>query len=432
MKRLIVLLILFSFLQRNSKAQHILCGYDLAVEHLEKQYPGYKKSIDKTFKDAKINATPLRSSASVYNIPVVVHVVWNEEEERLAESLITSQIDILNEDFQRLNEDAHNIRDIFTDAVGNPMIQFTLEEVIYVETETMFEINLLAGTLADDVKLTSAGGSDPRDVSSFLNIWVCKLQPLTIAGQFLGQILGYAYPPNDLDNWPTEFQAPDPNFDGVVLDYRVVGKNNPYTIDPGLGYEIQFAKGRSAVHEVGHYLGLRHIWGDGDLTSANSCDFDDGIEDTPNQGSSSNILSCNATQNTCSSSLDDLPDMIENYMDYSEESCQNSFTIGQIEIMRSVLENQRCQLIQDCSLSARQLESISLDIFPNPSTGTFQLNSGQVDINEFKVEILDISGNSHPINLNSNLIQLNEFAPGIYIIKGTNDKQIFQQKLIKH
>ncbi len=432
MNRVILLVLSLAIFNIPTWAQHVPCGYDLVVEQMERKYPGYKKSINKTFQDAKKNTTSLRSSSMVYNIPVVVHVVWNEEEEMLDDSLITSQIEVLNEDFRRLNKDADQIRDIFSDVVDDPMIEFTLEEVVYVKTDSLFSFDFANG-LPDGVKFNNSGGSDAWDNLSYLNIWVCKIQPIEFAGQVAGIIFGYSYPPNNLDNWPPEAAIPDPSFDGVVLDYRTVGKNNPYTIDPGAGEEIQLAKGRTAVHEIGHYLGLRHIWGDGDYFSANSCDFDDGIEDTPNSGSSS-LSDCNNLQNTCSSTMDDLPDMIENFMDYSDENCQNSFTIGQIELMRSVLENQRCQLVQgipNCAVSTSQLQEIKINIHPNPSTGLFQLNSTTLNLENFNLDIIDISGKAYPVNIQTKTLDLSEFTSGIYIIRGSNGKQIFQQKLIK-
>lgn len=430
MRRVFLLCLSLYLLGSPLSAQHLPCGYDLAVEQMEQKYPGYKKSIRNTFLDAKNNIKLLRRSSMVYNIPVVVHVVWNEPVEMLADSLITSQIDILNEDFRRMNTDADNIRDIFSDIVGDPMIEFTLAEVIYVETNTLFELDLLSGTLPDNVKFGDSGGSDAWDPQSYLNIWICKIQPISFGGQSLGQILGYSYPPNDLANWPPEAAIPDPDVDGVVLDYRVVGRDNPHTIDPGTGVEVQYVKGRTAVHEVGHYLGLRHIWGDGGPL-ADSCDFDDGIEDTPNSAIQS--TGCDALQNTCISPVDTLPDMIENFMDYSHENCTNSFTIGQIELMRSVLENQRCQLVQlvDCSVSTSQLVEVKLDIYPNPSTGLFYISSPSLELMDFDLDIIDISGKTSLVHLQGQTLDLSRITPGTYILRGKNEQHIFQQKLIK-
>jgi len=121
-------------------------------------------------------------------------------------------------------------------------------------------------------------------------------------------------------------------------------------------------------------------------------------------------------------------------MDYSNEICQNSFTIGQIELMRSVLENQRCQLIQvidNCTVSTNNSIEISLDIMPNPSSGLFYLNGAQLDLTKFDIKLYDISGKIFPLKISSNLIDLSGFNSGIYILNGSNDTQVFKLKLIK-
>ena len=150
--------------------------------------------------------------------------------------------------------------------------------------------------------------------------------------------------------------------DGVVIDYRVFGRNSPFELDLGQGTPI-VTQGRTPVHEVGHYLGLRHVWGDGGgLLGGDSCMEDDGVADTPNSGSQANF-DCDPTRNTCIDATDDLPDMIENFLDYSSEACMNSFTMGQIEIMRGVLENERCMLVDACSVLSTNALDVS-DKFP--------------------------------------------------------------------
>lgn len=428
---LFTLIILTFFLHDTLSGQIEICGHHHVLEQMEKQYPGYKKHVNQTFLDAKNNSSTLHVESMEYNIPVVVHVVWKEEEEKINEELIQSQIEILNEDYGRLNLDADSVRTLFSNVVGNPMIRFTLQEIIYTETEEEFSVNISTNELPDNVKVSGEGGSDPVDVEQHLNIWICKIQPITFAGLNLGQVLGYAYPPNDLSNWPPELMAPDPNLDGVVLDYRVVGINNPYTIDPGTGEDIQFTKGRSAVHEVGHYLGLRHVWGDGQFGAADSCNEDDGIEDTPNAGSSA-IFNCDTLQNTCSSNLNDLPDMIENFMDYSAETCQNSFTLGQIALMRGVLENQRCNLVNACmDVSTRSLQKASISVQPNPSEGQFLLSSNQINLSDFDFQLYNTAGQSLKINLTNNSLDLAEFPAGIYYLHGHNQNYSIQEKLIK-
>ena len=132
MRPLFLILLLTCITDLPLSAQHHHCGYDLIVEQLDKRYPGYKESAHKTFEDAKTRASTTNRSSTTYNIPVVVHVVWNEEEERVPDSLITSQLEVLNEDFQRQNEDADNIRDIFRDVVAVSYTHLTLPTTPYV------------------------------------------------------------------------------------------------------------------------------------------------------------------------------------------------------------------------------------------------------------------------------------------------------------
>ena len=124
----------------------------------------------------------------------------------------------------------------------------------------------------DNVKNSEQGGVDAWPTDRYLNIWVCSLENI-MCGMF-----GVAYPPVGALNWEAGTAAPSPELDGVVLDYHVVGENNP--LGEADDYYSLFTLGKTAVHEIGHYLGLIHIWGSGSA----SCDSDDGFEDTPLNG----------------------------------------------------------------------------------------------------------------------------------------------------
>jgi hypothetical protein len=192
------------------------------------------------------------------------------------------------------------------------------------------------------MKYDANGGSNAWDPKKYMNIWVCDM---TFQNQ--DRILGFAYPPYGHPSWPSSSWTADPN-QGVVLHYKVTGRNNPRSTGATLGTSN---KGRVAVHEVGHYLGLRHIWAD-DQFMANRCILDDYIDDTPLQGVGANFT-CNLTQNTCWSGQDDLPDMIENYMDYSTHDCQNLFTRQQSQVMRAALVDSRPGIISRTRIEER-------------------------------------------------------------------------------
>ncbi|HMR43894.1 MAG TPA: zinc-dependent metalloprotease, partial [Saprospiraceae bacterium] len=197
----------------------------------------------------------------------------------------------------------------------------------------------------------------------------------------------------------------------VVIDFRAFGKGS-FTV-PGVGSLP--IEGRTTVHEVGHYLGLRHISGDGfsGLLGIPDCDADDGLADTPNQGFQSQF-DCNAAQNTCDEGAGDLPDMIENYMDYSRETCQNTFTKGQVNIMRNVLEGPRRGLLETSSVETPQFEQF-IEISPNPSTALFYIKT-PADMAVKNLRISDALGRQieQVSNPATNFIDLSAQPRGVY------------------
>ena len=265
------------------------------------------------------------------------------------------------------------------------------------------------------------GGEDPWDQSRYLNIWVCNMS-INIFGTETTALLGYATPPSGLPNWPP---GSTPNLsDGVVIQFQAFGSNNPNILDAG-GGAID-VRGRTASHEVGHYLGLRHIWGDGDCTA------EDGIDDTPNADAQSN-QDCDITKNTCTDNIQgvDLPDMIENFMDYSEETCQNSFTQGQVDLMHGVLENQRFDLVNNNPAAINELDLISFSIAPNPASNQIQIESSDVIQ---KISIVSVDGQiAYTVELNntSTIINTSELARGYYYVISTSlEKQPSSQSLV--
>ena len=335
MKQTLFTAIFLSFaLGLSAQIQH-RCAYDHAIQYKDEMHPGFKASADQIFRQAQQVAAQYRGGGN-YIIPLAFHVVWKNPVEKLAECKVLEQVDILNRAFQRLNPDTVNLRSIFSGVAANPSIEFRLDTIIWIETDSQFFSGGFLPDIgfSDRVKHSGSGGSDAIATTGHLNIWACNLGS--------SGILGYAYPPAGLTNWPANSQAPTPGDDGVVVDYRIVGAEGLYVQQ---GTSIA-SKGNTGIHEVGHYLGLRHIWGDGLLAILGfpDCNADDGVTDTPNSGVPSNY-ECNLTQNTCGAgTAGDLPDMIENFMDYSDENCQNTYTAGQVAIMHGVLNLERSGL----------------------------------------------------------------------------------------
>lgn len=393
----------------------------LVLDIMENQYPGYKNQVNAAFDQAKVAG--LVKSGERKTINTVIHVVWKENAENLADSVIYRQIEILNEDYTRTNPDSSNLRPIFEPVAGNPNIDFNVIAINRVQTNTTFTVDFFGG-LADDVKRSSTGGSDAWDTEQVLNIWICKID-----GGLLGALFGYAYPPAGLSNWPNGSTSPSADLEGVVLDYRTIADNNPNPYPNPQGGGNMDLVGRTATHEVGHYLGLRHIWGDGGgFGGGDSCGADDGCADTPNQGAQSNF-DCNTNNNTCTDASNDLPDLIENHMDYSAETCKNMFTNDQIAIMRGVLEGQREGITQDY-VGLKEKTNNSFSMFPNPTNNVLTINVGENGNQPYSiVNVLGKTVKSGSIEGETTL-NLSQFKTGVYFVKvgGQNSKEV--KKLI--
>ncbi|MBR9998579.1 MAG: zinc metalloprotease, partial [Cyclobacteriaceae bacterium] len=258
----------------------------------------------------------------IYIIPVVVHVVYHEdsgiEVGNIPDEQILSQISVLNEDYRRNNPDTVNTPENFIPVAADTRIEFRLAQRDPYGAPTTGIVRLEgpksswnANSIADDQLLKSLSFWPPED---YMNIWVTDLS---------GDFLGYAqYPQTDL---PGSLPPYDRETDGVVIDYQVFGSKGMGSF-PGL--RVNFDQGRTTTHEVGHYLGLRHIWGDSDV-----CGATDYCEDTPDQ--ETNYFSCTDVAGfSCGNQ-----DMYQNYMDYTYDVCMNIFTFDQMERMRIVMEN---------------------------------------------------------------------------------------------
>ncbi|MFT2009747.1 M43 family zinc metalloprotease [Pontibacter sp. 13R65] len=254
------------------------------------------------------------SRKSTITIPVVFHVVYNTEAENIPDEQILSQLAILNADFRRQNPDTVDTPSYFKPFAADTDIEFCLASIdpngdlTTGITRTRTDKKSF-DTYRDDVKFTSRGGTDIWDSSQYLNIWICNIT---------GNTLGYS-----------SFPGFSPAIDGVVLLYSSIGAP-PYNRSAG-----PYNQGRTATHEVGHWLGLRHIWG-------GNCNNADGIADTPNQQRDTG-----GCPNEIIVSCDNGPygNMWQNYMDYTDDGCMNLFTKGQAELMQSTLATSRASIL---------------------------------------------------------------------------------------
>lgn len=460
-KKILLLPILLLFFMQISMAQHTYCGHQRAMKQLANQYPTFQETVQKTFEEAQRNRATSRST-EVHQVQVVVHVVHNTDVQNISDELIHEQIAILNEDFQSLNADQANARDMYKAIAGNAGIEFVLATTdpdgnptngitrTQTEVETFVDLDLDITTLLeaaaecgldftciqekilvggledgaangavqmDDVKRSDRGGIDPWDTDRYINIWVANLN-IDFLGQQMPAILGFAYPPVGAPNWPAEvFEEDLSSIAGVVVHHEAFGKSNA-----GEGLLGNLADGgRTTTHEMGHYFGLRHVHGDG------GCDADDGISDTPPadasqqaQADPQNLPVCADLHsiNTCDS--DDLPDMIENYMDYNAITCQNLFTQEQVDIMRAMLEGPRAGLLGQMSTSTAEeiAATQGFKVYPNPTSSTLNLTLEGYNIADFQVRIQNILGAevSVPVTRGNTQIDMSQLNNGVYLV----------------
>jgi hypothetical protein len=292
-------------------AQVEKCGTSDYNKRLMKQDPLFELNAQLIEKHAEAYAKGDQpGSRSVITIPVVFHIVYEANLENITDAQVFSQINVLNEDFRRLNQNFEGQ----TPAAFKPLAADVEIEFCLAKTDPQGNpatgINRYPTNVSvfsnqnDKIKFRAQGGADawPRD--RYLNIWVCELE---------SPLLGFA-----------QFPGGPAATDGIVLSYKVVGRTpeNPQTGANNLG--------KTASHEVGHWLNLIHIWGN----ETEGCADTDQLNDTPNQDKANTgrpvfpRISCGNGPNG---------DMFVNYMDYTDDICHTMFTNGQKQRMRAVL-----------------------------------------------------------------------------------------------
>jgi hypothetical protein len=305
MKKQITLLLLSLLFVGILSAQERDCS---TMENLE-----YRKQLDpqlearmqqiEDFTRQRIqeNGTQESITGNIIIIPVVVHIIYNTAQENISQAQIQSQIDVMNEDFRRTNTDADNR----WSQAADTEIQFclaTVDENGNATTGiTRKSSSITAWGTNDAMKNSSQGGVDSWNTSEYLNMWVCNMG---------GGILGYA-----------QFPGGSAATDGVVMGPQYFGSSAKGT---GFYLSAPFDLGRTTTHEIGHYLNLRHIWGDANC--GNDFVSDTPTHQTSNGGCPTGKVSCGST------------DMVQNYMDYTNDSCMNLYTAGQKARMRAVLD----------------------------------------------------------------------------------------------
>lgn len=290
------------------------CGTMAVHHHLLEVQPRYAEARTGIEDQAFAWRRGARRETTV-TIPVVVHVVWHEEDQNITDEQIHGQIEVLNADFRKRNADLDTVPEPFAPLVADARVEFALAEtdpdgeptdgVTRTQTATaLFDAD-------DAVKHADSGGVDAWPADRYLNLWVCPLG---------GGLLGYA-----------QFPGGAPETDGVVVNHRGFGTTGTAT--------APFDGGRTAVHEIGHWLNLRHIWGD----DGEGCSGSDFVDDTPNQGGPNR-----GVPEYPNISCDNAPhgDLFMNFMDYSDDAAAVMFTEGQTERMDACLAGPRSSFLE--------------------------------------------------------------------------------------
>ena len=279
------------------------CAADEVLQENLKADPTLRQrmdAIEEFTRQVERNPSAYRLVGGVIEIPVIVNVLYKTNAQNISLAQIQSQITVLNADFAALNTDYNNTPAAFQSVrSGNIGVRFVIDntttDIIRKKTnKTSWQLN-------DAMKKGSQGGINPTSPTTKLNIWVCNLT---------GGYLGYA-----------QFPGGASATDGVVIDDNAMGTTGTAA--------APFNMGRTATHEVGHWMNLYHIWGD----DGTACTGSDLAADTPNQANE-NYGCPSFPQVSCSNGPNG--DMFMNYMDYTDDACMFMFTGDQKNRMLAV------------------------------------------------------------------------------------------------
>ncbi|OON67748.1 hypothetical protein B0919_16240 [Hymenobacter sp. CRA2] len=342
---------------------------------------------------------------AVVTIPVVVHVLYNTTAQNVPTQQIIDQIAVLNKDYSKTNSDITKVPSAFSGLASGTNVQFVLAQrdpngnpttgIIRKQTKVS------SWSTNDAVKNSKRGGDDAWPAGKYLNLWVCNL------GQGL---LGYA-----------QFPGGSATTDGVVVLYSSL---------PG-GSAAPYNMGRTATHEVGHWLNLRHIWGDA------SCG-NDLVSDTPTQ-QTSNYGCPSFPHVTCSNGANG--DMFMNYMDYTDDACMYMFSAGQASRMNALFAagGARASLTTSNGGTAPRTTATlgtQYSLYPNPASTTLNLTdatsaarNANVSVKVYDIHGLVMKGASY--NPATGQLNVQSLDKGLYRVAINDGSQVVQKSFVK-
>ena len=253
-------------------------------------------SLAKRMQDIEVQTAKAITEGRIVNgvleIPVVFNVLYRTAAENISQAQLQSQIDVLNKDFNAQNSDYNTANNPYSSVRANVGIRFVLDAINRKSTTKS------SWGTRDAMKKSNRGGINPTSPTTKLNVWICTIG---------GGILGYA-----------QFPGGSSATDGVVFDSRYTGTTGTAT--------YPFNLGRTATHEVGHWMNLRHIWGDATCGS-------DLVSDTPTHNTANYGVPAVGHRSTCSGTP---LEMYMNYMDYTDDRGMYMFSNGQKSRMNAV------------------------------------------------------------------------------------------------
>ncbi len=343
-------------------------------------------------------------------VSVVVHILWSDSSENLSNAIIESQIEALNRDFQKRNNNRLNIPDDFAILAASTGLEFCLASVDpqgqasdgIVRKQSFIDCigNVSEVRVNGQPRLhySSLGGSDAWDPEHYLNIWVAPT-----CGAFLG-----------IGTFP---ETVPPAEDGVVvapLYFGVRSADSP---------SYPFHLGKTTTHEVGHYFNLRHIWGE------RGCEVDDMVEDTPQQEEDYRDCPIHPIS-SCGN-----PDMFMNFMNYVDDDCLMMFTKGQKARMWASLNGPRQSLLESTACSPpTPIRTSPLTIYPNPTRDCIHLLFETDPLESYNLYLIDAQGRrvfqGTIQGETPQSIDVQHLASGLYWVQVVREKIVYSGKVL--
>lgn len=410
MKKIILIVLAISSLNVFSQRT---CATTEKMNELKANNPSFAIHHQETmdYLQNPITAQSNKNSNVVVTIPVVFHVLYKTSIQNISDAQINSQLTILNNDFRKLNSDFSTVVPAAFQGLGADV------EILFCKAtrtpagvaSTGIERKSVPSSFVFENSYYTTSGLEAWDTTKYLNIWI---------GRFTNpQLLGFAYLPSAAGN-------PD---DGLCIGDQFFGNTGTAT--------APFNKGRTATHEIGHYFGLLHPWGD-DGSACGTVFNSDGVADTPAtndpySGCPTFPNNTNACTTTATGS------MFMNYMDYVNDACMAFFTAGQKTIMRNALNGPRASLLTSNGCASLGLDEVgaieAIAVYPNPVSQYFIITSPHTSV-DF-VEVYNVNGQlvkSQKLEEVNNKVYIEDLESGVYYLRIYNGESFLKSdKIIK-